>query len=561
MSRSRSPRTASVSVRLLQRFVPLLTVALLAACGGGTGDSVPTSAGPTSSLHLVTPTGRPIDAGAPTVKAEKVIDLAQDKPATVIEGADSGDFFNDLPATAVGDVNGDGIADLLIGARFGDGPQNARQDSGEAYVAFGRRQWPSSIDLAAGQQDVTIYGAQAGDNLGWFGLIADINGDGIGDVILSGALARRPDDHNPTGIVYAFFGKPSLSGVIDLAKDHADLTILGPAASAYFGDSVAAADVNGDGVTDLVIGSTFAPRPPDLPAAGAQAGAAYVVYGSRNLAGTIDVAKGQYDVAIYGAKDKPHSDEVGNHVAAGDLNGDGIADIIIDGEAADGPANSRSVAGDVYIVYGSPNLKRVIDLGEDEEDAVFWGAEQNDTLGFNLRVVDVTGDGVNDLLMTARLASGPDDRVGQAGEVHIVPGRQIPKTTDLANDPDDSYLYGHSGADSIGYGLGAVDLDGDGVNELYVSSPYVASGPQRDRQNAGEAYVLDSRAIPGAVDVLSAPLKLVVYGAHPGDGLGAAMSTGDLDGDGKPELVLLAVRSNGPNGSRPQAGEIYIIKP
>ncbi|HSP55367.1 MAG TPA: FG-GAP repeat protein [Dehalococcoidia bacterium] len=537
----------------------LCATLVLAACGGGGGQSQTsvTPGGTSPSTAAATPAANS-NQGLP---AQKVIDLAKDKPVTVIEGADTGDFFNDLPAMAIGDVNGDGLPDLLAGARFGDGPNNSRQDSGEAYIIFGRKQWPASLDLAAGQQDVTIYGARSGDNLGWFGLTADVNNDGTADIVISGALAQRPDSGLAAGVVYVFFGKPGLPHVIDLATDNADLTVLGPNGSALFGDSMAAADVNGDGLTDLIIGSTFAARPEGLPRAGQQAGAAYVIYGSRTIGGTRDMAHGDYDVAVFGAKDQPHSDEVGNHVAAGDLNGDGVDDIVIDGEAANGKDDSRSVAGNVYIVYGSKSLKKVIDLGQDEQDAVFWGAETNDTLGFNLRVADVTGDRAPDLLMTARLAGGPGDRVNQAGEVHIVPGPSIPKTTDLADDPADTYLYGHSSADSLGYGLGALDIDGDGINELYTSTSYVASGPGRDRQGAGEAYVLDARPLKGATDILVSPLKLVIYGANAGDGLGAAMSAGDLDGDGKPELAILAVRSNGPGGSRPQAGEIYILKP
>ena len=89
----------------------------------------------------------------------------------------------------------------------------------------------------------------------------------------------------------------------------------------------------------------------------------------------------------------------------------------------------------MYVIYGSPSLKKVIDLAGGEQDAVFYGAGVNDTLGFNLAVAPVGTGGENVLAMTARLASGPGDAYPQAGEVHLVRGKAIAATTDLADDP------------------------------------------------------------------------------------------------------------------------------
>ena len=530
--------------------------AMLVACGSGNGSKTNSPSLPASSASPPA-SGRATSAVTPA--SGRVIDLANDKPLTTIEGADTGDFFNDLPALAAGDVNGDGLADLLIGARFGDGPGNSRKDAGEAYVMLGRKQLPDAIDVASGQQDMTIYGAHANDNFGWFGLIADVNGDGLGDLVISGAIAARPDGP-AAGVVYVVFGKGGLGGTLDLSQSAADVTILGPQTSALFGDSMAAGDVNGDGLTDLIIGSTFARRPADRPSPNGQAGAAYIIYGRHAFPGTIDMAKGEYDVAVYGAKDQPHSDEVGNHVAAGDLNSDGMADVVIDGEAADGPNNSRSVAGDVYVIYGSSSLKKVIDLAGGEQDAVFYGAEVNDTLGFNLAVAPVGSGGENVLAMTARLASGPGDAYAQAGEVHLVRGKDVARSTDLANNPADDYLYGAHGADMLGNGLAAADVDGDGVKELLVGAPG-ADGAGQGQQDSGEMYAIDVRNLRGAVSPDAAALRLTVYGALPDDGFGASLAAGDFNGDGKPEIAALALRSDGPAGSRKDAGEVYIFSP
>jgi hypothetical protein len=488
------------------------------------------------------------------------MDLAFHAPSTTIWGADTGDYFNDLPGLATGDLNGDGLQDVLIAARFGDGPENSREDSGELYVIFGSNDLPPTIDLAAGEEGLTIYGAEAGDQLGFHAAAADVNGDGIDDMLLASPFIKRSDSQAVAGAVHVIFGRPDLEGVIDLAQVTPDVTLIGPGGSSFFGDAVAATDANGDDILDILIGATFTRRPPDLPDPGQQAGAAFLVFGSADLGGVLDMAEREYDLAVYGAEVFQGSDEAGDFVAGGDVNGDGIGDILIGAEAADGPTNDRTIAAEVYVVYGSTDIGGVLDIAAGDQDVIVFGAEQNDTLGFNIAAGDVDGDGVDELLMTARLADGPDNRIQQAGEVHILLGGNIPASLDLATDDSDAHLYGDDSSDLIGRAIGTVDLDGDGVQELFIGSR-AGDGPEDARQDGGEAYFLDARGLRGAVSVLDAPAALLVYGAEADDGLGAAIATGDVDGDGDPELVILASRADGPDNDRPEAGEIYILNP
>ncbi len=419
--------------------------------------------------ELATPTPPPTSVDA---ELGTTIDLATEEATTVIFGADSGDYRNDLPALVTGDVNGDGLEDLLIGARFGDGPENSRLDSGEAYVIFGSSELPATIDLAAGDQDITIYGAAPNDQLGFAGILADVNGDGFDDIVLGAPFVRR-------------------EGVDDQ-------------------DSV------------------------------------------------LDMAQNEFDVAIFGAEE---FDEVGDMVAAGDVNGDGIGDIIIGAEAADGPGNERSVAAEVYVVYGSTDLSGILEIERGDQDVTIFGSENNDTMGFNLAIGDVDGDGVDDILITARLADGPGNITGETGEIHIVLGSDsLPEIIDAAAEETDAYIYTQDGGDMLGASLGTVDLDGDGRQELMTASGF-ADGPSNERNGGGEAYVLDASDLQGAIDVLDAPLLLTIYGPQPGDAFGAAITAGDLDGDGAPELIVLALEGERPDGSRSDAGQLYIIKP
>jgi hypothetical protein len=542
----------------------VLLLALAAACGGE-GDrpgASPAPATPGTPAPATTP------PGPPPPPAEGVFDLAAGGPLTTIHGADSGDFFNDLPLLVTGDVNGDGLADLLIGARFGDGPGNEREDSGEAYLIFGRETLPGEIDLAVPEVDAVIYGAEGrgaaspnGGQLGYAGFLADVNRDGLDDIVLGAPFVNRPGTQTAAGAVYVIFGGREMPPVIDLALEQADVTLLGATAASFFGDALAAGDVNGDGVMDIIAGAPFQPRPADRANPGQMAGAVYVFFGSAELAGTRDTAAaGGPDLVIYGEEVFQGGDEIGDMTASGDLNGDGIDDIVMTAEAADGPGNARSVAGDVYVVYGSPGIGGVLDIAEGDQDVTIYGAEQNDTLGYNLAVADLTGDGIEDLIVVARGGDGPSNRTPEGGEVHIFAGGSLPETIDLAGYPGETYVYGNDPGDFLGNAAGGAGLDGSGVNALFVGAPG-AGGPAGARRAAGALFFLDAAGLSSGVRAADAPLKLTVYGANANDALGTSAAAGDMTGDGRLEVIVLAMRSSGPAGARPEAGQVYIIAP
>ena len=550
---------------MIRRF-SIAAVGLLAlgsaavACGSNDGDDGPS---PTSS-DGATQTAAPRSA-AP---GDAVIDLATEAPLSLILGADSGDYANDLPALAAGDVNGDGVDDLLIGARFADGPGNARADSGEAYIIYGRSGLPGSIDLAQGQASVTIYGARGaggvspqGDQLGFSGALGDVNGDGIDDIILGAPLAGREDTRAMAGAAYVIFGRGDLPQTIDLAQTPADVTMDGGFSHSLFGDAVATGDMDGDGDAEVIIGSPFEPRPTGRERAGQLAGAAFVFHGGEALRGKRDTAAGEFDAVIYGKEEFEGGDEAGDNVATGDLNNDGLSDIVITGEAADGPDNERSVAAEVYVVYGSEDFGGVTDIGDGEQDVIVYGADDNDTTGFNIGAGDATGDGVDDLLVSLRGGDGEGNRLPEAGELHIFPGPSLPSVIDLASYDADRYVYGADAADFLGNGIAVIDWNGDGAPDLAIGSP-MGDRPGDNAvatRDSGKVHVIDARTVSGGVSSASAPVLLTVFGARAEDALGQSVAAWDYNGDGKPELAILAMRADGPDGSRPDAGAIYII--
>ncbi len=543
-------------------FLAAAAAVLWVACGSGDDDT------PTPTVTPAIPTATTPPANRSAVPGDDVLDLAAEQPATTVLAADTGDLENDLPALAMGDINGDGLSDLLIGARFGDGPDNSRAEGGEAYIIFGRSGLPATIDLAQSQADVTIYGARGiggtnsnGDQFGFSGALGDVNGDGLDDIIIGAPFALQDVIAVAAGKVFVIFGRAEMPQTIDLASTPADATFVGAHTNSLFGDAVTTGDVNGDGTKDIMVGAPFQARPQGRDHAGQMAGAVFVFMGGSDLGGTRETGNNDYDAVIYGAEEFEGGDEAGDNLANGDLNNDGINDIVITAEAADGPDNDRSVAAEVYVVYGSTGLGGIMDIGAGDQDVTVYGADKNDTLGFNIGSADATGDGIDDLIVSLRGGDGPGNTAPEAGELHIFPGGSLPSTIDLADYPDDRYLYGPDSADFLGNGLTFADWDGDGALEMIVGAP-MGDGPANDQitsGDTGEVRVLDVRGVTGGVPADSPPARLAVFGAAAGDGLGFSVATGDMNGDGRPELAILSPRYDGPGGSRLNAGGVFIV--
>ena len=161
--------------------------------------------------------------------------------------------------------------------------------------------------------------------------------------------------------------------------------------------AVATGDLNGDGFADVILGapdSTVTVVPPSGPPdVRANAGAVYVVFGSSSISGNIDSANGAFKVL----GGKP-GDRVGFSVAAGDVNGDGIDDLIIGAIGADFPLGAasptRADTGAVIVIFGAPSLSasQTIDLKTaNAPDVVIYGIASNDLLGASVAVGDAGG--------------------------------------------------------------------------------------------------------------------------------------------------------------------------
>ena len=540
-------------LRHLAPVACVVAIAAAAGCGGGSpGPPSPTpTAGPSPTLQLV-PTIVPTAGGAPPSSA---VDLATGSGLLTVLAADEGDLPTGGMSAAGGDFNGDGVGDILLGAPFGDGPGNSRLEAGEAYVIYGPRALEGEIDLAGGGADVTIWGALAGDNLGFSVISGDLNGDGVDDVVVgapgSNGLTNVRTD---LGEAYVIFGSPSLAGTVDLAEVEQDFTFRPAEGFTRVGTTFAIGDVNADGVDDLIAGGPGGGRVEGSSVGSPRTteGEVYVVFGGAGLVGEKDVARGEEDVRLKGAAEL---DGFGRSVASGDVNGDGVDDIVVGASSADGPDDARQEAGEAYVFFGSTALAGRVDSAD--AALTVLGAGEREALGAAVAGGDFNGDGLADIVLSAHFRGAPGGSRPNAGTAYVIFGSaSLGGVLDLAGQATDAVVFGRDAFDFMPSAMAAADTDGDGLDDLALGAA-AAAGPENSRPGAGEAYVLSGGALAGQIDLrVDVDAAVFVYGALSDEEAGRVASWSDIDGDGKPELLLLAPGRQDGSGGR---GRLYLV--
>jgi hypothetical protein len=322
----------------------------------------------------------------------------------VINGIDNfGNFGRSV--SSAGDINGDGIDDLIIGAPYARTSGSYYYGStGKSYVVFGSEGgFNSSLDLFSldGSNGFVINGI---GNFGSFGAsvssAGDINGDGVDDLIIGAPNAQgNGTNYSNAGESYVVFGSDDgFNSSLDLSSlDGSNgFVINGLGNFGSFGSSVSSAgDINGDGVDDLIIGAPYAQGNGTNYS---NNGETYVIFGSEgSFNSSLDLSSlnGNNGFVINGID---NFGSFGSSVSsAGDINGDGVDDLIVGAPNAQGN-NTYSNFGKSYVIFGTTNQVPSGDISDQTTDAYTLFS-----LDVNNFITDPEGD---NLTFTANLLDG-----------------------------------------------------------------------------------------------------------------------------------------------------------
>jgi hypothetical protein len=387
-------------------------------------------------------------------------------------------------ASSAGDVNGDGYSDITAGAPFYNG-------YGRVYTFYG-----SALGLPATANWIVDSDLSDSEFGGAVSTAGDVNGDGFSDLIIGACLYDNPE--NKEGRAFLYLGSPS--GL----SSSPSWMIESNQAGAEFGVSVSTAgDVNGDGFSDVIVGSFY------FNGGQVHEGKAFVYHGSPSgLSVPVswtedgDQSAGQFGISVS---------------TAGDVNGDGYSDVIIGANCYD---NGETDEGRAYVYLGSSAglLTSPSWFAESNQAFSYYGSRVS-TAG------DVNGDGYSDVMASAiKFDNGENDE----GKVYLYYGSSsgLSATPNWTSESNNENAW-------FGYQLKtAGDVNGDGYSDVIIGAEQFSNGETGE----GKAFVYY-----GSASGLSQQPNWTYEGNQALGSLGYGVSSaGDVNGDGYSDVLVSA---------------------
>lgn len=497
-------------------------------------------------------------------------DFSQTQPDYVIK--DNARNPGKIAPIALGDVNGDGYKDIILGAPRATAMGQA--DTGIVYVRFGlnfgkepSQFFESSFDLTTTVTqfaDSTVSAVNLDDGHGRLGGVqfngevpvgrfgaavasGDFDGDGIDDIAIS--MREELPTIGP-GRVYLIKGRPDLAGTVSLLNerlDHRSFYINGRSNGDHFGETLFFTDLDHDGKDDLVIGT------PDS-----------------GSGGIVDIFYGRDFTPLFSqgvdSLPSPHTkivsegtnDSLGAAFAAGDLTDDGIADLCI---GAPDQSIYASHAGKVYVFAGAnrdfsqcrPLPSGTVDLSLTTGTIVIYSQTIAEQAGHSIAIGDYNNDGMKDLVIGAPGWTDIDDPdkgriyiLHNDGNLFINTSRKMINLAQTENTKICSLFTYHRFGSQIAF----LNFDLHIGEDLVVSAPpasfnsYILSGMAWIFMGRTPTATLDNGSLP----MPYATILMMCKGEAAGDMMGSQIAVGDFNGDGADDIFFTGAQGINPAG-------------